>query len=143
MDDVTTTIGIDAQVLNNTSTGMMNNGSGNVFSFSADNSVTYASPYGFSVDTPSTMMFVSTTIAYDSDIFEVKTAFDTGAQLTSVSNLSQGDVLVYKTDRMVDVDGTSVSKVFYGILEVQEIILVNGTDESVNFKYNEGIIIGQ
>ena len=141
-DDVTTTIGIDAQTLNNESTGTINNGSENVFNFSDDNGISYASPFGFGVNAPSTMKFVSTNISYDSDIFEVKNAFDAGTQVTSVSNLSQGDILVYKTDRIVDVD-KNVSKVFYGIIEVEGIQLVNGTDEIINFKYNEGIIIGQ
>lgn len=142
-DDVTTTIGIDAQVLNNASTGTINNGADNVFSFSDDNTISYASPFGFSVDAPSTMQFVSTGINYDSDIFEVKNAFDAGTQVTSVSNLSQGDILVYKTDRIVVEDDVNVTKTFYGILEVEGIELINGTDEIINFKYNEGMIIGQ
>lgn len=141
-DDVVTTIGIDAQLFKNPSNGTINNGSENVFNFSDDNNISYVSPYGFSVDSPSTMKFATTTINYDSDIFEVKNAFDAGTQITSVSNVSQGDVFVYKTDRIVDV-ANNISKVFYGILKIEEVSLTNGTDETISFKYNEGVIIGQ
>lgn len=142
-DDVVTTIGIDAQSLENSGSGTINDSSENIFNFSDDNSISYTSPYGFSVVAPSTMKFVTTTIDFDSDIFDVKTAFDSGTQVTSVTNLSQGDIIVYKTDRMVEIDDVNVSKVFYGILKVDEISLVNGTDESITFVYKEGMIIGE
>ena len=77
----------------------------------------------------------------DTDLMEAEVAYNAGTKLTSVDNVSNGDVYIYKITRTItDEDDEEEDFVFYGIIKIGNTIVVNGT-ESFEFKYAEGTII--
>jgi hypothetical protein len=78
----------------------------------------------------------------DTDLFEAEAEYDAGAKLTSVGAVSNGDVYIYKVTRTItDEDEVEADFVFYGIIKIDNTVVVNGTENSFEFKYAEGTII--
>lgn len=78
----------------------------------------------------------------DTDLMVAEAAYNAGTKLTSVDNVSDGDVYIYKVTRTItDEDEVESDLVFYGIIKIDNTIVVNGTANSFEFKYAEGTII--
>lgn len=73
----------------------------------------------------------------NTDLMVAEIAYNAGTKLTSVDNVSNGDVYIYKITRQNDDDEDLV---YYGIIKIGNEIVVNGT-ESFEFKYAEGTIV--
>jgi len=78
----------------------------------------------------------------NTDLMVAEAAYNAGTKLTSVDNVSDGDVYIYKATRTItDEDEVESDLVFYGIIKIDNTIVVNGTANSFEFKYAEGTII--
>jgi len=78
----------------------------------------------------------------DTDLMVAEAAYNAGTKVTSVDNVSDGDVYIYKVTRTItDEDEVEEDFVFYGIIKIDNTIVVNGTANSFEFKYAEGTII--
>ena len=78
----------------------------------------------------------------DTDLMVAEAAYNAGTKVTSVDNVSDGDVYIYKITRTItDEDEVDADFVFYGIIKIDNTIVVNGTANSFEFKYAEGTII--
>jgi hypothetical protein len=78
----------------------------------------------------------------DTDLMVAEAAYNAGAKITSVANVSNDDVYIYKITRTItDEDEVDADFVFYGIIKIDNTIVVNGTENSFEFKYAEGTII--
>jgi hypothetical protein len=76
------------------------------------------------------------------DLMVAEAAYIAGTKETSVANVSDGDVYIYKITRTItDEDEVDADFVFYGIIKIDNTIVVNGTANSFEFKYAEGTII--
>ncbi|WP_417885990.1 hypothetical protein [Zunongwangia sp.] len=104
---------------------------------SSSGDIQFVTPAGFTVVEGSNIQFVQ--IEDDSyeteDLLSTRDLYNAGTKTTSANNLEQGDTFVYKVTR--DIDGTETD--FYGIMEVQNIIELNGV-MSIEFKYSEGML---
>jgi hypothetical protein len=78
----------------------------------------------------------------NTDLMVAEAAYEEGTKITSVDNVSDGDVYIYKVTRTItDEDEVEADFVFYGIIKIDNTIVVNGTANSFEFKYAEGTII--
>jgi hypothetical protein len=78
----------------------------------------------------------------NTDLMVAEAAYNAGAKLTSVPNVSNDDVYIYKITRTItDEEEVESDFVFYGIIKIDNTIVVNGTANSFEFKYAEGTII--
>jgi len=78
----------------------------------------------------------------NSDLMMAESAYDSGAKVSSVANVNEGDIFVYKITRQITNEDDVVEDfVFYGIIKVDSTTVVNGTVNSFNFKYAEGTIV--
>jgi len=78
----------------------------------------------------------------NTDLMVAEAAYTAGTKLTSVDNVSDGDVYIYKVTRTItDEDEVEADFDFYGIIKIDNTIVVNGTANSFEFKYAEGTII--
>jgi hypothetical protein len=78
----------------------------------------------------------------NTDLMVAEAAYIAGTKETSVDNVSNGDVYIYKVTRTItDEDEVAADFVFYGIIKVDNTIVVNGNENSFEFKYAEGTII--
>jgi len=78
----------------------------------------------------------------DTDLMVAEAAYNAGTKLTSVDNVSKGDVFIYKVTRTItDEDEVEADFVFYGIIKIDNTIVANETENSFVFKYAEGTII--
>lgn len=104
--------------------------------------IVFLSPTGFEVisTTDSDLQFVEVDEEgfFDSaDLMDAREAFEAGTPVTSVTNVEAGDVFVYKVTRMID----ETEVVYYGILQVGDITVVNGTAVSFDLEFAEGAIV--
>ncbi len=78
----------------------------------------------------------------ESDLMVAEAAYDAGTKVSSVGNVSNGDVYIYKITRTItDEDEVEADFVFYGIIKIDNTIVVNGTANSFEFQHAEGTII--
>jgi len=78
----------------------------------------------------------------NTDLMVAEAAYIAGTKETSVDNVSDGDVYIYKVTRTItDEDEVDADFDFYGIIKIDNTIVVNGTANSFEFKYAEGTII--
>jgi hypothetical protein len=78
----------------------------------------------------------------NTDLMVAEAAYEAGTKITSVDNVSDGDVFIYKVTRTItDEDEVDADFDFYGIIKIDNTIVVNGTENSFEFKYAEGTII--
>ncbi len=78
----------------------------------------------------------------DTDLFQAEAAYDAGIKLSFIPNVSNGDLYIYKITRTItDEDDVDADFDFYGIIKIDNTIVVNGTENSFEFKYAEGTII--
>lgn len=78
----------------------------------------------------------------DTDLMVAEAAYIAGTKITSVDNVSNDDVYIYKITRTItDEDDVDADFVFYGIIKIGNTVVVNGTENSFEFKYAEGTII--
>jgi len=74
----------------------------------------------------------------DTDLMVAEAAYNAGTKSTSNDNVSDGDVYIYKITRQNE---DEEDLVYYGIIKIDNTIVVNGTANSFEFKYAEGTII--
>lgn len=101
-----------------------------------DGEIKYTSPFGFMSEGATKIQFVKNAIGaidYDkANLFDAEAKFNTGTKVTTVNDLSKGDVIVYQIIR-----GT---KTYYGLIKVSSSILVDNS-ETLEFSSKEGTII--
>jgi hypothetical protein len=73
----------------------------------------------------------------NTDLMVAEAAFNAGTKITSVNDVSNGDVYIYEITRQNE-DGEDL--VYFGIIKIGNTIVVNGIN-SFEFKYAEGTII--
>ncbi len=73
----------------------------------------------------------------NTDLMVAEAAFNSGTKITSVNDVSNGDVYIYEITRQNE-DGEDL--VYYGIIKIGNTIVVNGIN-SFEFEYAEGTII--
>jgi hypothetical protein len=116
--------------------------------------MSFTAPSGFDLAVDFVKVTVPAMDAEDyfnnTDLFEAEDAYDAGVKLSSIVAVSNGDVYIYKVTRTItrvivndDDEEEEVEEdfVFYGIIKIDNTIVVNGTANSFEFKYAEGTII--
>lgn len=75
----------------------------------------------------------------DADVLSAAAEFALGTPVTSVTDLENGDVLVYKVTREVeDEDGNVETLTYYGVMRIGNVTVVNGNVVNLEIEYAEG-----
>ncbi len=128
------TSSFSANLSNDASSNQLDLSTGEILSETNENGeIKFLSPNGFEVtnDTDLSFVKVDANSFGNVDVLATKELFENGDTSTSLSNLKKGDTFVYKVDR--EDEG-----IMYGILQVTEITVVNGTSTTISLNYSEG-----
>ena len=75
----------------------------------------------------------------NADVLSTAAVFALGTPVTSVTNLENGDVLIYKVTREVeDADGNTESFTNYGVIRIGNVTVVNGDAVNFDIDYSGG-----
>lgn len=119
-----------------------NLGSGDYAEAGETGEMSFTDPSGFDLTVDFVKVAVPTGMTSaeyfnNTDLMVAEAAFNAGTKITSVDDVSKGDVYIYKTTRQSEDDEDMI---YYGIIKIGDIIIVNGT-KSFEFEYAEGNII--
>lgn len=109
--------------------------------------IAFLDPIGFEVINSADLSFVSVPSDYwdDADVLSARELYEAGDPVTSVTDLSDGDVFVYKATRPVlDEEGvpTGETTIVYGVLRVGAVTTVTADGETVvsyDLDFQEGM----
>ena len=103
--------------------------------------IRFLEPRGFEVVNDADLQFVRVSDEYyeDADVLSARQAFEEGTPVTSATNLDSGDTFVYRVTRMYENDeGEQESRTLYGVFQVENVTVVNGTEVSFDLNFAEG-----
>jgi hypothetical protein len=108
--------------------------------------ITFVSPFGFKRSSDKVrVLFVKSTLDYDTaNLFDAETAFNTGTQVTQLTDLATNDVVLYKITRNVNL-GTATKPNFkdvtyYGLIKITDRV-EGSTSQKLSFSYKEGELL--
>ncbi len=150
IDEIETSIVFVAQEMGSSSSASLSN-SNSEFNLStleyAEGEIQFIASNGFEAVSGISIDFVKIAVPVEmtpeeyftaGDLINARTAYDSGTKITSATNLVIDDIFVYKVERLDEDDNTVIS---YGLIQIGDVTLVNGTEETVNFSFKEGQII--
>lgn len=108
---------------------------------SEEGEIRFLEPTGFEVINDSDIEFVMVDEDFfdDADVLSTAAEFALGTPVTSVTNLENGDVLIYRVTREVEgEDGNTESFTNYGVIKIGNVTVVNGDAVSFDIDYSEG-----
>ncbi|SKB78170.1 hypothetical protein SAMN05660776_2982 [Salegentibacter holothuriorum] len=104
--------------------------------------IRFLAPTGFEVINDSGASFVKADNSFnleDADVLSARAAFENGNEITSATNLVDGDLFIYKDTRDIeDEDGNVETQDFYGVFEIGNVTSVNGNVASFDIEYSDG-----
>ena len=131
-----------ATISNDLMTNQLNLGSGEVTADGTEGGeIRFLEPTGFEVIEGSNIDFVQVDEDFfdDADVLSARAAYENGTAMESFTNLENGDTFVYRTTRDVeDEDGNSETFNFYGVFQIGNVTVVDGTVVSFDIDYAEG-----
>lgn len=108
---------------------------------SEEGEIRFLEPTGFEVINDADIEFVMVDEEFfdDADVLSAAAEFALGTPVTSVTDLENGDVLVYRVTREVeDEDGNTETLTYYGVMRIGNVTVVNGEAVSFEIDYAEG-----
>jgi len=131
-----------ATLSNDLMMNQLNLGSGEVTADGTEGGeIRFLEPTGFEVIEGSNIDFVQVDEDFfdDADVLTARAAYENGTAMESFTNLENGDTFVYRTTRDVeDEDGNSETFNFYGVFQIGNVTVVDGTVVSFDIDYAEG-----
>lgn len=109
---------------------------------SEEGEIRFLEPTGFEVINGADIEFVvvdDEDFFADADVLSTAAEFALGTPVTSVTDLVNGDVLIYQVTREVeDEDGNTETLTYYGVMKIGNVTVVNGDAVSFEIDYSEG-----